>query len=176
LDSSDVLFSTQLQSRIKGLIVSETKNSPYQNQCNLVLNSQAPYSRSTIEGHITASGLIIQDDNVLLIFHPFIKSWFQPGGHIDEGETPLQAAIREVYEETGLVCELDPKHIEPIDIDIHEIPANLKKGEGAHLHIDLLYKLRMLRQETSPEDIECKWFSFDDIGSDRIKRALTKLV
>ncbi|NLL01235.1 MAG: NUDIX domain-containing protein [Clostridiales bacterium] len=29
--------------------------------------------------------------------------WENPGGHIDEGETPLEAAKRELYEETGAI-------------------------------------------------------------------------
>jgi 8-oxo-dGTP pyrophosphatase MutT (NUDIX family) len=29
--------------------------------------------------------------------------WLTPGGGIDEGETPLEAAIRELSEETGLI-------------------------------------------------------------------------
>jgi len=157
------------------LILAEAQHFPYQIECNLVLNSPAPYSRSTKAGHITASGLVIRDGKALLIFHPFIQSWLQPGGHIDDGETPIQAAIREVYEETGLICELDPEYIEPIDIDLHEIPENSKKGEGTHLHIDLLYKLRVLREESSPEEIECRWFSLINVDSVRIWRALTKL-
>ncbi|MBU3549522.1 MULTISPECIES: NUDIX hydrolase [unclassified Polynucleobacter] len=144
-------------------------------QCDAVLKSSNPFSRSTTQGHITASGLVIKDDKVLLIFHPYIKRWFQPGGHIDEGDSPIEAAIREVYEETGYICELDANSQEPIDIDIHEIPENSKKGEGAHLHIDLLYRLRALRQEQSAEDIECKWFAFSEVESIRIQRALAKL-
>jgi mutator protein MutT len=30
--------------------------------------------------------------------------WCFPGGGIDKGESPLQAAIREVYEEMGVIC------------------------------------------------------------------------
>ena len=142
---------------------------------NAILNYESSYSRSNPIGHVTASGLVVNDDKVLLIFHPYIKRWFQPGGHIDEGDSPIAAAIREVYEETGYVCELDSDSQDPIDIDIHEIPENPKKGEGAHLHIDLLYCLRVVRQEQSAEDIECKWFAFGDIGSIRIQRALAKL-
>jgi 8-oxo-dGTP pyrophosphatase MutT (NUDIX family) len=175
LPSSNFSIAGKLQTDLKSLVVNEAQTSQYKNQCSLVLESNNPFSRATLEGHVTASGLVIQDGKVLLIFHPFIRRWFQPGGHIDEGETPIQAAIREVYEETGFVCELDSENQAPIDIDIHEIPANPKKDEGAHLHIDLLYKLRVLRQETSAEDIECRWFSFDDIDSDRLKRALAKL-
>lgn len=140
-----------------------------------VLNYENPFSRTNQLGHITASGLVIKDNKVLLIFHPYIKTWFQPGGHIDDGESPIEAAIREVYEETGYICVLDSVSFEPIDIDIHEIPANLQKGEGAHLHIDLLYRLKAIREDRPSEDITCNWFSFDEIQSTRIKRALLKL-
>ncbi len=140
-----------------------------------ILSSENRYSRTRQDGHITASGLVIKDGKVLLIYHPYIKQWFQPGGHIDEGESSVKAAIREVYEETGYVCELDSDNQNPIDIDIHEIPENLKKGEVAHLHIDLLYRLRVLRQEQPCEAIKFRWCSFDDVESIRIQRALSKL-
>jgi 8-oxo-dGTP pyrophosphatase MutT (NUDIX family) len=156
-------------------IAVELQNSIYVGPCNRVLPSPNPYSRSTPEGHITASGLVICNDKALLIFHPYIKRWFQPGGHIDDGELPVHAAIREVYEETGLVCVLDPKYPEVIDVDVHEIPANPEKGEGVHLHIDLLYCLKVLREEKPLEDIACAWIPFEEIESARIKRALAKL-
>jgi 8-oxo-dGTP pyrophosphatase MutT (NUDIX family) len=40
----------------------------------------------------------------LLIRDPY-ENWGLPKGHLEGGETPLQAAVREVAEETGL-CEL----------------------------------------------------------------------
>jgi 8-oxo-dGTP pyrophosphatase MutT (NUDIX family) len=150
-------------------------NSIFSERVYSVLNCENPFKRSNKLGHITASGLVINNGKVLLIFHPFIKRWFQPGGHIDDGELPIDAAIREVYEETGFVCVPDSKDLEPIDIDIHEIPANPKKGENTHLHIDLLYCLRVSSQEQSTEDLACAWISFDQVESDRIKRALAKL-
>lgn len=39
---------------------------------------------------------------------PFKGMWANPGGNIDEGETPLEAAIRELEEETNL--SLDAKY------------------------------------------------------------------
>ena len=149
--------------------------SPFKDRVNAILNYESSFRRTNRIGHITASGLVIKADKVLLIFHPYIKHWLQPGGHIDEGDSPVEAAIREVYEETGYICELDANSQEPIDIDIHEIPENPKKGESAHLHIDLLYRLRALRQEQPTEDIECRWVAFKDIESIRIQRALAKL-
>ena len=153
----------------------ESFNSIFEERVYSILDYENPFKRSNKLGHITASGLVINNGKVLLIFHPFIKRWFQPGGHIDDGELPIDAAIREVYEETGFVCVPDSKDLEPIDIDIHEIPANTKKGEDTHLHIDLLYCLRVSSQEQSTEDLACAWISFDQVESDRIKRALAKL-
>jgi 8-oxo-dGTP pyrophosphatase MutT (NUDIX family) len=126
-------------------------------------------------GHITASGLVIRDGGVLLIFHPYIKQWFQPGGHIDDGEEPIRAAIREVFEETGVVCESLGGFLDPVDIDLHEIPENPKKGEGVHLHIDLLFALQVIEERESPEEIEKAWVPFDQVSSPRIQRALLKL-
>ena len=141
----------------------------------VILDSENPFSRSNQLGHITGSGLVIKDGKALLIFHPYIKQWFQPGGHIDNGEDPIQAVIREVFEETGLVCEPLKGFLEPVDIDLHEIPANPSKGEDVHLHIDLLFILKALKEEESPEEIEKAWVPFDQITSPRIQRALQKL-
>jgi len=38
--------------------------------------------------------------------------WTIPGGHVDPGETPAQAAEREALEEAGVIGRLDP---EPVD-------------------------------------------------------------
>jgi 8-oxo-dGTP pyrophosphatase MutT (NUDIX family) len=150
-------------------------NSNFVERVYSILDYENPCDRSNNLGHITASGLVVHSKKVLLIFHPYIKSWLQPGGHIDDGESPIDAAIREVYEETGIVSVLDSEAPEPIDIDVHEIPENPTKGEAAHLHIDLLYCLKVLRQEKSQEDIAYAWISFDKIECHRIRRALAKM-
>ncbi|MBS4178336.1 NUDIX domain-containing protein [Bacillus sp. FJAT-49731] len=39
--------------------------------------------------------------NFLLLFNKWRKYWELPGGMIDEGETPRECALRELYEETN---------------------------------------------------------------------------
>src|SRR3989304_2211891 len=52
----------------------------------------------------SAGGVVFRCDpqaQVLLIRDPY-ENWGLPKGHIEGGETPEQAAVREVEEETGL--------------------------------------------------------------------------
>jgi 8-oxo-dGTP diphosphatase len=42
---------------------------------------------------------------VLLVCHPW-RGWVPPGGRVEPGETPREAARRELFEETGVVAEL----------------------------------------------------------------------
>ena len=53
---------------------------------------------------ISSSGVMLEDaDGRLLIVKANYKPyWTVPGGIIDEGETPKQAAAREVFEEVGI--------------------------------------------------------------------------
>lgn len=41
--------------------------------------------------------------NVLIVRGGKKGRWYFPGGHVEAGETPQQAAVREVYEETKVV-------------------------------------------------------------------------
>ncbi len=52
--------------------------------------------------HFTATGFVVHDDSIALHWHPKVKAWLPPGGHIEPNEDPVQAVLREIEEETGL--------------------------------------------------------------------------
>lgn len=97
-------------------------------------------SRSHFEpGHFTASAFVLSPDGsrLLLISHPKLGRWLQPGGHIEPEDKDCEAAARrEVREETG-VGELAVLGSGIFDVDVHEIPARPK--ESAHRHFDVRY-------------------------------------
>lgn len=56
-----------------------------------------------------AGGVIVRtteqgEKELCLVYRSRYNDWSVPKGHIDAGETRVQAAIREVGEETGLYC------------------------------------------------------------------------
>lgn len=57
----------------------------------------------------SAGGLIFDDDKVAIIARHSRSGhleWCLPKGHIEQGETPQQTAVREVHEETGILGEV----------------------------------------------------------------------
>jgi 8-oxo-dGTP pyrophosphatase MutT (NUDIX family) len=139
-----------------------------------------PFSRATISGHITASGIAMHEQKILMIFHPFLKTWLLPGGHVELGETPLQAAEREFLEETGLLGAEHPWHRQhsiPLDIDTHRIPANPKKKEQAHNHYDFRYVLCVdgAVEAAKREMAQIRWMPMQNIATANLKLLAVKL-
>lgn len=88
-------------------------------------------------GHVTASLFIVHPatEALLLHHHRRLDRWLQMGGHVEAGEHPADAALREGAEESGLTdLALLPGIF---DLDVHAIPAG--KGEPDHLHFDVRY-------------------------------------
>jgi 8-oxo-dGTP pyrophosphatase MutT (NUDIX family) len=86
-----------------------------------------------------------------LIRHPRFARMMLPGGHIEPGESPAQAALREVAEETGLAVRLigppaaplpagyqPPRVSPPWWMAEYDVPPD-KHEAAPHVHIDYLY-------------------------------------
>lgn len=103
--------------------------------------------------HVTASAVVIGPRGVLLHHHKRLGMWLQPGGHVDPGETPEQAALRETLEETGFTCTA-PQFVH---VDVHA-------GGRGHTHLDLRYLLHA-DGDPAPGDGESPdvfWFGWDE--------------
>lgn len=58
---------------------------------------------------ITVDGVVVRDGKILLIKRgnpPYKGCWALPGGFVEYGETTENAVVREVEEETGLICRI----------------------------------------------------------------------
>jgi ADP-ribose pyrophosphatase YjhB (NUDIX family) len=90
----------------------------------------------------TVATFVVHRGRVLLHFHPKIGLWLPPGGHVEHGELPDDAAVREVLEETGVRCRL----VGETGVDV-AYPRQLIRPFGVQLenirpavqHIDLVY-------------------------------------
>src|SRR5215210_5943213 len=92
--------------------------------------------------HFTVAVFVVWEGKVLLQLHRKLGIWLPPGGHIERDELPDDAAVREVYEETGIRVELVGERREDVSdpVQLHR-PAGVQLeniGPG-HQHIDLIY-------------------------------------
>lgn len=103
--------------------------------------------RDKIPQHFTASAVVIHNDHVLLVHHRRISAWLPPGGHIDDFEMPHEAAVREVFEETGVKVEVVSEAL-PVTGDadafflkqplcLHGVRA--QEGGQDVYHLDIVY-------------------------------------
>jgi 8-oxo-dGTP pyrophosphatase MutT (NUDIX family) len=117
-----------------------------------------PFAEEAQPTHITASALIVGPRGTVLHRHRVLGIWIQPGGHIDRGETPWDAALREAGEETGLLLRHAGDEPELVHVDVHP-------GPRGHTHLDLRYLLDGGDADPAPppeESQDVAWFAWPD--------------
>lgn len=134
---------------------------------------ERPFDNDASPVHVTGSAIVVADDGsgVLLHRHKRLGLWLQPGGHLDAGEDPRDAASREACEETGLVVDCAPGLVH---VDVHA-------GGRGHTHLDLRYLATIAPLTPAPpagESPEVRWFGWAEaieIADDGLRGALVAL-
>jgi len=131
----------------------------------------------------TADVYVVYEDKVLIRKHDKYDLWCAVGGHIELGETPEQAAVREVKEEVGLDVTLCDSHmsyrgahagqtelIPPLFLNIHAI-------NDTHRHISFVYAARATSGDITPENEtdEWRWFTRAELDADETLRDHVKV-
>ena len=134
--------------------------------------------------HFTATAFVIDSKKrVLLLWHKRLGRWMPPGGHVDEDESPEDAAKRECKEETNLDVDIigetstdlfaqNPHEgrmlKKPIAMLLENIPESKERNEPAHQHMDFLYLAQPLNEDDAKELAKdesdgMRWFTREEI-------------
>jgi 8-oxo-dGTP pyrophosphatase MutT (NUDIX family) len=98
-----------------------------------------------------------------LAFHERLGGWLYPGGHVEAGESPAEAAVRETAEELGCLVRLLPGPSLPLPVGYPhgqlpapwwtvEMPAAPDRHTPEeHVHVDHMYVALYVADERAPE-------------------------
>lgn len=128
-----------------------------------------------------ACGALFQNNSVLMVQHvePTRSYWTLPGGGLEPGESPADAVVREMLEETGIQVrvvrliiehtleDFEPEHIflvEPCGDDAAQTPIVGADPEEAH----------MPRERRLLQDVA--WRSLDEMRDDKQISAVLKVL
>lgn len=95
------------------LIVALPGQRYHQGQVAEAVHFQERYFISTIDSLFRKScgvlpyRMVNGERKFLLVFENYSQCWSLPKGHMEAGETEIETALRELYEETGLTAQLD---------------------------------------------------------------------
>jgi len=110
--------------------------------------------------HVTASAVVVGPRGTILHMHRLLGRWLQPGGHLEAGESPPEAALREVAEETGIEGTHPEAGPHLLRLDVHQAGRALD-----HTHLDLCYLVSSPDVDPHPgvgESPVVRWWDWDE--------------
>ncbi|MFB6153904.1 MAG: NUDIX hydrolase [Halodesulfurarchaeum sp.] len=139
--------------------------------------------------HFTATVYVVNDGATALHEHPRQDILLPPGGHVDRGELPHEAGLREIREEMGLEATLledtdplpagngttlpQPRYQLLYDINVHD-------GVVGHQHIDHIYYATVPDRAIDPADGEVpadawRWLTPEDLRDSPLDEDVVEL-
>ncbi len=121
-------------------------------------NLPRPFDERADPEHVTGSAIVVGARGTVLHVHKRLHRWLQPGGHVEPGEAPWEAARREAEEETGLRLAHPGHGPRLIHVDVH-------RAAKGHTHLDLRYLLLAPDRDPAPppgESPEARWFGWEE--------------
>lgn len=113
-----------------------------------------------LRSRVGAYVVCVRDRSLLLVRFTGVDRWALPGGGLDHGEDPRDAAVREVAEETGLQVTLGA---------LLDIGSRVWDNRDHRLHmISILYSGEItggtLRHEVGGSSDHAAWVPLADVG------------
>jgi ADP-ribose pyrophosphatase YjhB (NUDIX family) len=108
---------------------------------------------------IIAGGVVINELDEVIVVSQKGNSWSLPKGHIENNETELEAAIREIYEESGVK---DLKFIKPLGSY-----ERYSLDDQSELKMRIFFLFKASKQELhpiDPENPEAIWIHKDKVS------------
>jgi 8-oxo-dGTP pyrophosphatase MutT (NUDIX family) len=136
-------------------------------------------SSADVTRHFTVAVFVVRGSKTLLLHHRQHGMWLPPGGHIELGETPDEAALREVREETGLEVVLVSRPGLSVDRPVQlATPEGIQletigRPEDCHEHIDLVYFSVPQEAPEDPQEVcidssevtAARWCDMNDLAA-----------
>ena len=110
-----------------------------------------------------AGGIIINQLNKIAIVNQNHDSWSLPKGHIDKGETAIDAAIREIYEETGIINPTLIKKVGVYERYRIGLDGNDDLSELKHIHMFLFKSTQKILKPIDKNNPEAKWIDTKEV-------------
>lgn len=119
-----------------------------------------------MQTRVAAYGVIVRDGLLLLSHWQEGDRWTLPGGGLEPGEPPADAAVREIFEETGYVASID--RLLGIDSVVIPVENRIPVTDVALHSIQIVYTASIVSGELTHEgdgsSDEARWVSLDEVA------------